>query len=48
MHYKALERRILSHRSSKFNTSKQCSRCGSMRTKRPRIVHLLGLWIPNQ
>ena len=33
--YKALERGILVIEVPEFNTSKQCSRCGSLRTKRP-------------
>lgn len=33
--YKALERGILVLEVPEFNTSKQCSRCGSMNTKRP-------------
>ncbi|WP_456487268.1 RNA-guided endonuclease InsQ/TnpB family protein, partial [Candidatus Alkanophaga liquidiphilum] len=33
--YKALERGIAVIEVSEFNTSKQCSRCGSMNTKRP-------------
>jgi len=33
--YKALERGILVVEVPEFNTSKQCSRCGSMRTERP-------------
>ena len=46
--YKALERRILVIEVLEFNTSKQCSRCGSMRTERPpQGFHLLGLWIPD-
>ena len=33
--YKALERGILAIEVPEYNTSKQCSRCGSMRTERP-------------
>ena len=33
--YKALERGILAIEIPEFNTSKQCSRCGSMNTERP-------------
>jgi len=33
--YKALERGILVIEVPEYNTSKQCSRCGSMRTERP-------------
>ena len=33
--YKALERGILVIEVPEFNTSKQCSKCGSMNTKRP-------------
>ena len=33
--YKAFERGILVIEVPEYNTSKQCSRCGSMRTKRP-------------
>jgi len=33
--YKALERGIAVIEVPEFNTSKQCSRCGSMRTERP-------------
>jgi len=33
--YKALERGIAVIEVPEFNTSKQCSRCGSLRTERP-------------
>ena len=33
--YKALERGIVVVEVPEYNTSKQCSRCGSMRTERP-------------
>ena len=35
--YKALERGILVIEVPEFNTSKQCSRCGSLRTERPGV-----------
>ncbi|WP_456487719.1 RNA-guided endonuclease InsQ/TnpB family protein, partial [Candidatus Alkanophaga liquidiphilum] len=35
--YKALERGILVIEIPEFNTSKQCSRCGSLRTERPGV-----------
>jgi len=37
--YKALERGIAVIEVPEYNTSKQCSRCGSMR------FHLQGLWV---
>jgi len=35
--YKALERGIAVIEVPEYNTSKQCSRCGSMRTERPSV-----------